>query len=56
MSEIGLEKAAVLMLAIGQDAAAEVMKYLEPREVQKLGILMASMNSVPTDTLKLALT
>ncbi len=34
------------MLALGEDEAAEVMKYLSPREVQKLGTAMASMNSV----------
>lgn len=51
MSEAGIQKAAVLMLALGQDEAAEVMKYLEPREVQKLGTAMSTMNSVSTETL-----
>jgi flagellar motor switch protein FliG len=46
MSETGIMKSAVLMLALGEDEAAEVMKYLSPREVQKLGTAMASMNSV----------
>lgn len=34
------------MLALGEDEAAEVMKYLGPREVQKLGTAMASMKSI----------
>ena len=34
------------MLALGEDEAAEVMKYLGPREVQKLGAAMATMKSV----------
>ena len=51
MSEMGLKKAAVLMLAIGQDAAAEVMRFLEPREVQKLSMLMSTMHSVSTEEL-----
>ena len=55
MSDVGLQKAAILMLAIGQDAAAEVMKYLEPREVQKLGTLMSTMNSVSTESLNAVL-
>jgi len=51
MSDVGLQKAAVLMFALGEDAAAQVMKFLEPNEVQKLGMLMATMNSVSTETL-----
>lgn len=46
MSEDGVIKSAVLMLAIGEDEAAEVMKYLSPKEVQKLGAAMATMKSV----------
>ena len=51
MSDEGLQKAAVLMFALGEDAAAQVMKFLEPREVQKLGLLMSTMTSVSTDSL-----
>ncbi len=51
MSDSGLQKAAILMFALGEDAAAQVMKFLEPKEVQRLGILMATMNSVPTESL-----
>lgn len=47
----GVENAAILMLALGQDEAAEVMKYLEPREVQKLGAAMATMKAVSEDSL-----
>lgn len=39
-------KSAVFMLALGEDEAAEVMKYLGPREVQKLGASMATMKSI----------
>ncbi|MFJ5444744.1 flagellar motor switch protein FliG [Methylobacillus methanolivorans] len=46
MSDNGVVKSAVLMLALGEDEAAEVMKYLGPREVQKLGTAMASMKSI----------
>ncbi len=30
MSDTGLQKAAVLMFALGEDAADQVMKFLEP--------------------------
>lgn len=46
MSEDGVMKSAVLMLALGEDEAAEVMKYLSPKEVQKLGAAMATLKSV----------
>lgn len=42
-SDDGLEKAALLLLTLGSDEAAEVLKHLGPREVQKLGLSMASM-------------
>lgn len=42
----GIQKAAILMLAMGEEEAAEVMKFLGPREVLKLGAAMASMKAV----------
>ena len=39
----GLEKSALLLLTLGGDEAAEVLKHLSPREVQKLGSGMARM-------------
>ena len=47
--EDGLEKSAMLLLSLGEDAAAEVLKHLGPREVQKLGHAMAGIKSVPRD-------
>lgn len=46
MSDDGVLKSAVLMLALGENEAAEVMKYLTPKEVQKLGAAMATLKSV----------
>ncbi|HQN64396.1 MAG TPA: flagellar motor switch protein FliG [Methylophilus sp.] len=46
MSDDGIMKSAVLMLALGENEAAEVMKYLGPKEVQKLGAAMATLKSV----------
>jgi len=45
----GLEKSAMLLLSLGPDAAAEVLKHLGPREVQKLGHAMAGIKSVPRE-------
>jgi len=45
--EEGLEKAALLLLTLGPDEAAEVLKHLGPREVQKLGMKMATMPAQP---------
>lgn len=43
----GLERSATLLIALGEDQAAEVLKHLGPREVQKLGHAMAALKSVP---------
>jgi flagellar motor switch protein FliG len=52
MSDAGTQKGAILMLALGEDEAAEVMKYLGPREVQKLGAAMSAMKAVQNDELE----
>ncbi len=46
-SDDGLEKSAILLISLGEDHAAEVLKHLGPREVQKLGHAMAALKSVP---------
>ena len=43
------------MLSLGQDEAAAVMKYLEPKEVQKIGTAMSGMKAVSGETLDLVL-
>ncbi|TDK68337.1 flagellar motor switch protein FliG [Sapientia aquatica] len=55
MSDAGLQKAAILMLALGEDCASEVMRHLGPREVQKLGIAMASMTAIPHENVATAI-
>ncbi|QEL64389.1 flagellar motor switch protein [Oryzomicrobium terrae] len=42
-----VEKSAILLIALGEENAAEVLKHLGPREVQKLGHAMAGLKSVP---------
>jgi flagellar motor switch protein FliG len=51
MSEAGIQKGAILMLALGEEEAAEVMRYLGPREVQKLGAAMSAMKAIQSEEL-----
>lgn len=48
---MGTNNAAILMLALGQNEAAEVLKFLTPAEVEKLGTAMSSMKNVTTEEL-----
>ncbi len=52
MSDVGIQKGAILMLALGEEEASEVMKYLGPREVQKLGAAMSVMKSIQSEELE----
>src|SRR6476646_828831 len=52
MSDAGTQKGAILLLALGEDEAAEVMKFLGPREVQKLGAAMSAMKAVQNEDLE----
>jgi len=42
----GADKAAVLLLSLGEETAAEVLKHMGPKEVQLLGMSMASLKNV----------
>lgn len=55
MSNEGLEKGAVLLLSLGEDQAAEVLKHLPPREVQRLGQAMADLQKVPRERIEAVL-
>lgn len=43
------EQAAVFLLALGQDRAAQVLKHMGPREVQVIGTTMAGLSDITTD-------
>ncbi|TCK18845.1 flagellar motor switch protein FliG [Thiogranum longum] len=45
----GTERAAVLLLTLGEESAAQVLKHMGPKEVQKVGAAMAAMTNVPRD-------
>jgi flagellar motor switch protein FliG len=47
MNRAGLEKSAVLLLSLGEDAAAQVLRYLSPFEVGELGRVMRALGALP---------
>ncbi len=46
MDDQGLENAAILLMSLGEEEAAEVFKHLAPKEVQRLGETIARMKAV----------
>jgi flagellar motor switch protein FliG len=42
----GVQRAAVLLLSLGESDAAEVLKHMNAKEVQKLGIAMATISGI----------
>lgn len=52
MNDEGTENSAILLMTLGEDAAAEVLKYLAPREVQKLGTAMAALKQVSREKIE----
>jgi flagellar motor switch protein FliG len=51
----GIERAAIVLMALGEDHAAEILKHLEPRELHKLGATMANLISIERDQVSEAL-
>lgn len=45
----GIDRAAILLLSIGEQSAAEVLKLIGPREVHKVSSAMASLRNVTTE-------
>ena len=56
MSEDGLTKSAILLMSIGEEEASEVMKFLSPKEVQKLGRTMSKLKGVTRESIDGVLT
>ncbi|PTN11607.1 flagellar motor switch protein FliG [Nitrosomonas aestuarii] len=46
MDDNGLKKSAILLMSLGEDEAASVFKFLSPKEVQKLGSAMSSLQNI----------
>ena len=51
----GVDKAAVLLMTMGEQAAAEVLKHMGPKEVQKIGIAMAALQNIGKETVQATL-
>ena len=51
----GIEKSAILLIALGEDYASQVLKHLGPKEVQKLGHAMAALKTVPRNKVEAVL-
>ena len=51
MNEQGLADAAILLMALGEDAAAEVFRHLAPKEVQKIGETMSRTRATSRERL-----
>jgi flagellar motor switch protein FliG len=49
LEDEGLESAAILLMTLGEEQAAEVFKHLAPREVQRLGETITRMRTVPRE-------
>ncbi|TSE37314.1 Flagellar motor switch protein FliG [Tepidimonas fonticaldi] len=45
----GLQEAAIFLMSLGEEEAAEVFKHFSPKEVQRLGEAIARMRAVPKE-------
>ena len=52
MSDAGINKSAILLLTMGESEAAEVMKHLDPREVQKISTAMTGLKDLSREQIK----
>jgi flagellar motor switch protein FliG len=48
----GIERAAILLMTLGEQEAAEVLRHMDPKEVQKLGAAMAGLSNIAKDKVR----
>jgi flagellar motor switch protein FliG len=46
----GVQRAAIVLLSLGEQQAAEVLKHMGAKEVQKLGLAMTSVGGISRET------
>ena len=46
MDNDGVKKSAILLMSLGEQEASSVFKFLSPKEVQKLGTAMSTLNNI----------
>ena len=49
---IGYEKAAILLLTLGEDVASEVMKNLDAKEIRAIGSYLSKASKIDADKVK----
>jgi flagellar motor switch protein FliG len=49
MDDQGLENAAILLMSLGEEDAANVFRHLSPKEVQGLGETISKLKSIPRE-------
>ncbi|MFO7543131.1 MAG: FliG C-terminal domain-containing protein [Thiobacillus sp.] len=52
MSQMGVEKSAALLLALGEEVSAAVFRYLSPLEVNRLGSAMRTVGVLPRERVR----
>ncbi len=55
MSDAGVNNTAILLMTLGEAEAAEVLRHLGPREVEKIGQAIAKMSGVTRDQIDVVL-
>ncbi len=48
----GVQRSAILLMTLGEKAASEVLKHMDPKEVQKLGAAMAQIDNISRQQLE----
>jgi flagellar motor switch protein FliG len=48
----GIQKSAILLMCLGEEEASAVFKHLTPKEAQKIGSAMATLNNVTRDRIQ----
>jgi flagellar motor switch protein FliG len=51
----GLERSALLMLGLGEQHAAEILRHMGPKEVQEIGLAMAGLTQVTNSQMELVM-
>lgn len=47
----GAQRSAILLMSLGEEDAAKVLKHMGPKEVQKIGLAMAELSNVQRETM-----
>jgi len=47
----GAQRSAILLMSLGEEDAAKVLKHMGPKEVQKIGLAMAELHNIQRETM-----